>query len=330
MGTILYTAKQFYSDFFKNGAWNETGARELLNSKSYLDTRIFVIKFVYEIILDNPKIDEEIKKWIKTNKSLKEIAELDGVSKVRIRNQQSYTARTLDERLSIDGDNLLHFVICKENISDEEWEEIDAKIKQVRMYQMTYKGEREPLIQNRDILLNLSNKRFSDELPDMNRWNLFIQTISPYLIKNRQKVQQKVNTEFANEVAYFNYLITPGNELTLEDNRRLNTLAIALGDDDKTIQSVKNAKKEKSLIDIKEKDEIKQQEKEKNKQIEDSRTLIEKISSLSDEEFEQWKKEAIQKQRDGVLTDEELKAFREESNRRGNTDIKTQKIQRSF
>ena len=330
MGTILYTAKQFYSDFFKNEAWNETGARELLDSKSYLDTRIFVIKFVYEIILDNPKIDEEIKKWIKTNKSLKEIAELDGVSKVRIRNQQSYAARTLDERLSIDGDNLLHFVICKENISDEEWEEIDAKIKQVRMYQMTYKGEREPLIQNRDILLNLSNKRFSDELPDMNRWNLFIQTISPYLIKNRQKVQQKVNTEFAAEVAYFNYLITPGNELTLEDNRRLNTLAIALGDDDKTIQSVKNAKKEKSLIDIKEKDEIKQQEKEKNKQIEDSRTLIERISSLSDEEFEQWKKEAIQKQRDGVLTDEELKAFREEHSRRGNIDIKTQKIQRSF
>ena len=55
-----------------------------------------------------------------------------------------------------------------------------------------------------------------------------------------------------------------------------------------------------------------------------------RISSLSDEEFEQWKKEAIQKQRDGVLTDEELKAFREESNRRGNIDIKTQKIQRSF
>lgn len=330
MSTILYTAKQFYSDFFKGDAWNEKGAHELLNGKSYLDTRIFIIKFAYEAILDNPKIGEEIKKWVKTNKSLKELADLDGISKTRIRNQQSYAARTLDERLSINGDNLLHFIICKENISDEEWEEIDAKMKQVRMSQMTYKGERKPLIQNRDILLNLSNKRFSDELPDMDKWNRFIQTISPYLIKNRQKVQQRINNEFADEVAYFNYLITPGNDLTLEDNRRLRTLAIALGDDDKTITSVKNAKVEKGLISIKEKDEIKQQANEKKQQMEDSRTLIEKLSSLSDKEFEQWKKEAIQKQRDGVLTDEELKAFREENNRRGSTDIKTQKVQRNF
>lgn len=316
METLLCTAKRFYHDFYKNEAWDMKSARQLLEGKDYIDTRIYIIKMIYELILDNDNIDEQVKKWVITNKSLKELAELGNSNIARLRNQQNYTAKTLGEDLSIGEENLLHYIIYRQDISDETWEEIDGKIKMMRV-KIVHKSDRSTLIQNKDILLNIPKKQFATELDNNAKWNHFIMKIKPYLVSERRKVQEEINTEFADAVAYFNYIITPGVNLTDIDKQRYNELKALLGEDNSTIQSVENASKDKDLSKLRIKEKQKELEVEKQIKQQEKLDYYEMFKLMSDEELISYRDNDLKPRiKSGNYEDAEYNAFNYEMSQR--------------
>lgn len=316
METLLYTAKRFYHDFYKNEAWDMISARQLLEGKDYIDTRIYIVKMIYELILDNENIDEQVKKWVITNKSLKELAELGNSNIAKLRNQQNYTAKTLGTDLCIGEENLLHYVIYRQDISDETWEEIDSKIKMTRI-KIVHKSDRSNLIQNKDILLNIPKKHFAIELDSNAKWNHFLMKIKPYLVSERRKVQEEINTEYADAVAYFNYIITPGVSLTDIDKQRYNELKELLGEDNSTIQCVENASKDKDLSKLRVKEKQKELEIEKQTRQQEKLDYYEMFKNMSDEELIKYRDNDLKPRlKSGNYEDAEYNAFNYEMSQR--------------
>lgn len=309
MATILGDAKSFYPEFFKDDAWNEELANNILNDKSDLKNRKIVIKFTYRVILDNNRLNDAIKQWIKSSLSLEKVAELRGITLIKIRNMQNYAARTLGEDLSYNGTNFIHLMLYKDDISKEDWKEIDAQIKLVKMKRGKEIGTRKPLLQNKDLLVNIPAREFTCALDNDAEWNHFMQLLKPYFISERKKAQKLINTEYSRQAAYLNYLITPGIKMTDVDKRRYQEIKNLLGEDNEIIQVVDNTKKDKNLIDViseEQKKEIKEAVESKEATVD---SLVAMVKSMSDEDARAWIKSIIEKNKKGMATEIEKEAY---------------------
>ena len=310
MATILGDAKVFYPEFFKNDAWNEELANNILNGKSDIKNRKIVIKFTYRVILENNKLNDIIKQWIRSSLSLEKIAGLKGISLIKIRNMQNYAARTLGEDLSYDGINFIHLMLNKDDISKEDWEEIDTQIKLVKMKRGKEISNRKPLFQNKDLLVNIPAREFACTLDSEAEWNHFMQLLRPYFISERKKTQKLINTEYSKQAAYLNYLITPGIKMTDDDKRRYQEIKNLLGEDNEIIQTVDNTQRDKNLIDViseEQKKEIKEAIESKNVTVE---SLVDMVRSMSDEDAKAWIKNIIEKNKKRLATEIEIEAYK--------------------
>lgn len=310
MSTILGDAKVFYPEFYKNDTWNEEMANNILNGKSDLKNRKIVIKFTYRVILENNRLNDIIKQWVKSSLSLEKIAELRGITLTKIRNMQNYAARTLGEDLSYEGINFIHLMLYKDDISKEDWKEIDAQIKLVKMKRGKEIGTRRPLLQNKDLLVNIPAREFECTLDNDAEWNHFMQLLKPYFISERKKVQKLINTKYAKQAAYLNYLITPGIKMTDADKRRYQEIKSLLGENNEIIQVVANTKREKNLTDViseEQKKEIKDAVESKEATVE---SLVAMVKSMSDEDAKAWIKSIIEKNKKEMATEIEIEVYK--------------------
>ena len=300
--SILYEAQSYYNKFFKDEAWDENGANHILKGKSDLKNRKIVVKFCYKMIFDNRKLNDAVKDWVKTGLSLEQVANLHGISIYQMKNMQNYAARTYKKDLSLGDEDYIHLMVYKEEISKEEWKQIDTQIKQVRLKRGKEIGERKPLIQNKDILINIPARQFKESLENQAEWNAFIQLIKPYFISERKRVQELVNTEYADQAAYLNYIITPGVKLTEDDKKRYKELKKLLGEDNEIIKSADNTKREDKI----------------NTETTEQNSLANMLADMTEEEWEKHKKTLSEKSRKGILTDEEWQAYIAERKKRDN------------
>lgn len=310
MATILGDAKIFYPEFFKDDAWNDKMADNILNGKSDLKNRKIVIKFTYKVILENSKLNDIVKNWIRTTLSLEKVAELNGIPLTKIRNMQNYAARTLGEDLSYNGDNFIHLMLYRDDISKEDWKEIDTILKQVRMKRGKEIYGRKPLIQNKDLLVNIPAKEFNSNSGSDAEWNHFMQLITPYFISERKKAQKLINTEYSDQAAYLNYLITPGIKMTDVDKKRYKEIKDLLGDDNEIIQVVDNTKKEKDLVDV-----IAEEQKREVKEAAESTEatvdrLVDMIMNMEKDEARAYLSDIRERNRRGEATEIEQDAYR--------------------
>ena len=196
MATILGDAKSFYPEFFKDDAWNEEMANNILNDKSDLKNRKIVIKFTYRVILDNNKLNDVIKQWIKSSLSLEKLAELRGISLIKIRNMQNYAARTLGEDLSYNGTNFIHLMLYKDDISKEDFMELINTV--------NGKMDLWEIYNNSIVNTYVLEEGFYDDL-------LKTQGDKPFYIPSRKKIMKMANPGYIEEtneyLALRHYLI---------------------------------------------------------------------------------------------------------------------------
>lgn len=309
MATILGDAKNFYPEFFKDDTWNEKMANNILNGKSDLKNRKIVIKFTYRVILDNNRLNDVIKQWIKNSLSLEAVAKINGITLIKIRNMQNYAARTLGEDLSYKGINFIHLMLYRDDISKEDWKEIDTQIKLVKMKRGKEIGTRKPLLQNKDLLVNIPAREFACTLDNEAKWNHFMQLLRPYFISERKKAQKMINTEYSEQAAYLNYLITPGIKMTDDDKRRYQEIKSLLGEDNEIIQIVDNTKSDKNLVDViseEQKKEIKEVITSKKSTIE---SIVEMVKNMDDEDARAWLQDIKDRNKSGQASEEEISAY---------------------
>lgn len=321
MSTILMDAKSFYNEFFEGDAWSDKKASKFLGNRSNLKNRKIVLKFCYKVILNNRKTNDALKQWVRTDLSLEEIAMINNITISRMRNIQTYAARTLDKELSHNDRNLINVMVYSEEISNDDWKEIAANIELVKLKRGKEIGDTKPLVQNKDILINIPANKYEKSLDNEAEWNHFLQLITPYFINERRKTQQLVNTTYSEQAAYLNYLITPGIKMNDIDKRRYKEIKELLGEENEIIKSISKSARESKIV-IENKTTSSQ-----NKEVEQSNSsaehmeivgLYDRLASMTDDEWKEYISDVKEKYRNGTLTDEEWKAYLAETKQRLN------------
>lgn len=321
MSTILMDAKSFYNEFFEGDAWSDKKASKFLGNRSNLKNRKIVLKFCYKVILNNRKTNDALKQWVRTDLSLEKIAMINNITISRMRNIQTYAARTLDKELSHNDKNLINVMVYSEEISNDDWKEIAANIELVKLKRGKEVGDTKPLVQNKDILINIPANKYVKSLDNEAEWNHFLQLITPYFINERRKAQQLVNTTYSEQAAYLNYLITPGIKMNDIDKRRYKEIKGLLGEENEIIKSISKSARESKIV-IENKTTSSQ-----NKEVEQSNSsaehmeiggLYDRLASMTGDEWKEYTSEVKEKYRNGTLTNEEWKAYLAETKQRLN------------
>lgn len=287
--SILSDAKNLYHFFYNGKYWSEEKATNFFIDKDNSSARAQVVKTIYSVIFRSNKIDNLVKEWVRDKDvTLATLARLNNISEMSMNNKQNYVNRTLENELSIELNgskcNILFAMVYKDNLSTDIWEEISAKIKLIRIKRAKEMSNVKPLMQNKDLLINIPSRAFNTEVEE-DEWIQFINLIRPYFISERRKVQQRVNEEFIYSAGYVNYLMTPGMKFSEEDKRRYRQLESILTQDDNecdAIDKVNRTRPEKDIVDI-----IAKEEQEKINRIEDEKEREQK-------EIENKRKKALE------------------------------------
>ncbi|MBD5508805.1 MAG: hypothetical protein HDR05_12380 [Lachnospiraceae bacterium] len=272
MSTFLKDAKTFYSDFFSRGTWSEIGANNILSGKEDINKRKECLREVYRLILDNEAISDEVKDWIKTNHSIQKTAVIRGITVSRLKNQIYYVNTTLGNDLSYKDNNIIHIMIMTEKIESKDWENINKIVQAVIIKKRQSLYKKENIFSTKNLLINIPRKEYCTSISDES-FNTFLRLIMPYFINERKRVQQRINEQYLKEAGYFNYLLTPGINLSSLDKSRLARVKKLL--DDETVSTYNKLNRDKML------DLTKVEEEEKKKETLD----IEEYRKKSKEEL---------------------------------------------
>ena len=206
--------KEFYNDLFELDVFSESKAAILLRDKTSLSERISYIESVYNIVLRAS--DENVKAWITSNHSLKEISLLMNINEYTLNSRIDYFEKSIKDCVEFKGSNILRTVIMSDSISEEEWSELWDKLK------LAVSRTADKSIDKNTLLLNIPKNEFCTSVPDES-FDVFLEFITPYFIRQRSMVQQQIN-EMTELVGYFNYLNTNDELLSEVDRKRKDRL----------------------------------------------------------------------------------------------------------
>lgn len=208
--------KEFYNDLFELDMFSSSKAALLLRCKTSQSERISYIESVYNIVLRAS--DENVKAWITSNHSLKEISLLMDINEYTLNSRIDYFEKSIKDCVEYKDSNILRTVIQSDSIS-EEWSELWDKLK-LMVTRMADKS-----IDKNAILLNIPKNGFCTSVSD-EAFDVFLEFITPYFVRQRSMVQQQIN-EMPDLVGYFHYLNT-NDELLSEIDRKRKDRLLAL------------------------------------------------------------------------------------------------------
>ncbi len=225
--------KEYYNDLYELDAYSESKAAMLLRGKTSQSERISYIESVYDIFLRTS--DEVVKAWISSNHSLKEISLLMDINEYTLNSHIDYFEKSIKDCVEFKGSNILRTVILSDSISEEEFSELWDKLK------LAVSRTADKSIDKNTLLLNIPKNEFCTSVPDES-FDVFLEFITPYFIRQRSMVQQQIN-EMTELVGYFNYLNT-NNELLSELDRKRKDRLLALANVKVEKRSRKQEKKQ--------------------------------------------------------------------------------------
>ena len=202
--------KEYYNDLFELDMFSSSKAALLLRCKTSQSERISYIESVYNIVLRAS--DENVKAWITSNHSLKEISLLMDINEYTLNSRIDYFEKSIKDCVEYKDSNILRTVIQSDSISEEEWEELWHKLK------LAVSRTADKSIDKNALLLNVPKNEFCTVVSD-EAFEVFLEFITPYFIRQRSVVQQQINnmTELA---GYYNYLNTNDELLSDLDRKR--------------------------------------------------------------------------------------------------------------
>lgn len=206
--------KEFYNDLYELDAYSESKAAMLLRGKTSQSERISYIESVYDIFLRTS--DENVKAWITSNHSLKEISLLMNINEYTLNSRIDYFEKSIKDCVEFKGSNILCTVIMSDSISEEEWSELWDKLK------LAVSRTADKSIDKNALLLNIPKNEFCTFVSD-EAFDVFLEFITPYFVRQRSMVQQQIN-EMTELVGYFNYLNTNDELLSEVDRKRKDRL----------------------------------------------------------------------------------------------------------
>ena len=100
------------------------------------------------------------------------------------------------------------------------------------------------MFSTKNLFISIPRKEYCSAISD-DKFNAFLRLITPYFINERKRVQQSINEQYLKEAGYFNYLLTPGINLSDSDKIRLSKVKKLL--DDETVRTYNKLNQDKML-----------------------------------------------------------------------------------
>lgn len=206
--------KAYYIDTHELDVFSSSKVSLLLRGKTSQSERISYIESVYDIFLRTS--DKNLRAWISSNHSLKEISLLMDINEYTLNSRIDYFEKSIKDCVEFKGSNILRAVILSDSISDEEWAELWDKLK------LAASRTADKSIDKNNLLLNIPKNEFCTSVSD-EAFDVFLEFITPYFVRQRSMVQQQINnmTELA---GYYNYLNTNDELLSEVDRKRKDRL----------------------------------------------------------------------------------------------------------
>lgn len=215
MSKIIRDMNAFYNRLYELDMWSDSAAEHLLAYRNDKERRILYLKRLFTYILDTSAMNDFIKEYIRSGLSESDAARVHGINTSTAKSLIHYANNKMGEAaIWSDSMSIVSFVIFKADISEDEWQELEHRFKNI------IRRISKRLIQKKDVLLNISTKEYSEEIDDRT-FDDFINTIAPYTVSNRKKSQKKVN-DMKQAIGYFNYIMSDGVQLSEEDEKRRN------------------------------------------------------------------------------------------------------------
>lgn len=206
--------KEYYNDLYELDVYSESKAAMLLRGKTSQSERISYIESVYDIFLRTS--DENLRAWISSNHSLKEISLLMDINEYTLNSRIDYFEKSIKDCVEFKGSNILRAVILSDSISEEEWAELWDKLK------VAASRTADKSIDKNALLLNIPKNEFCTSVSD-EAFDVFLEFITPYFVRQRSMVQQQIN-EMTELAGYYNYLNTNDELLSEVDRKRKDRL----------------------------------------------------------------------------------------------------------
>ena len=233
MSSLLKDAKDFYSMFYKANIWDEIAATKILINLNEYEDRLSIVLQIYKIVLESSKSSDSIKRYVTTDLSINEVAEVLGKNTNNIKSELYYFNSTVGRSLMVGDYSILRIVITRGDIDDYLWKEIYERIEKCNIVYGNRLFAEKKIFTNKNLLIHIPKVKGVKKYVTDDEFNHFMRLIEPYFISVRKKKQRLINE--SNIVDYFNYIMNPAITLAGADLTRRNKVLSLMGLDTKKV-----------------------------------------------------------------------------------------------